>query len=57
MIDNTDLEKQGLKVDFESLCRQFLYDYSPHLEGEEFDEAMEVLEQLGKVYSESKDDR
>jgi hypothetical protein len=37
--------------DFEGMCRQFLYDRCPDLEGEEFDKAMEELSQLAIIYS------
>lgn len=39
--------------DFKGQARQFLYDYAPNLDDEDFDEAMNMLEQLAKLYAES----
>jgi hypothetical protein len=48
-----NLDEYGPKgFDFISQCRQFLYDFAPDLNDEQFDEAMATLEGLGKIRAE-----
>lgn len=53
--DNDSLDDFELKdtmaerFSYENMMRQFLYQYCPDLDGEEFDDAMEELEALGRI--------
>lgn len=46
-----DLQDQREKqFGFKSQCEQFLWNTCPDLEGSEFDDAMQTLEELAKIY-------
>ena len=43
-------KEQEERFGFEAQCRQFLYEYAPEIEDDDFDEAMEMLQGLGMIY-------
>ena len=49
MLDDMKAQDEE-RFGFKAQCRQFLYQYSPEIEDEEFDEAMELMEGLGMIY-------